>query len=379
MDGEIVLSLERLRTLGEVDVVGESLVVQAGATTESVHRHCAAEGLTWPIDLASKGSCQIGGNIATNAGGVRVIRYGHTRHWVRGISAVLADGTLLGPTRRLAKDNCGVDLTQLLIGSEGTLAVITEACLRLARRTAREHVLLVGLDGVSAALELLREARKGPFVISAFECFSSLCVEYVMERHRVGLPLGEACAFYALLATDGRLEELEPWLEELLTRSFVRAATLSQDASQARRLWLYREAISESLGALSFPHKNDIAVPVDQLGAFHGALEQLFRARRGDWQLCVFGHAGDGNLHINALKPKDMAVEDFLTRTREADAELFELVRRFGGSISAEHGIGLVKKAYLQYARTPSEIDTLRRLKAALDPKGVLNPGKVLT
>jgi FAD/FMN-containing dehydrogenase len=376
-DGEIVLSLERMRALGPVDTVGYTLAVEAGAVTEAVHQHCAEHGLTWPIDLASKGSCQIGGNLATNAGGVRVIRYGHTRHWVLGLTAVLADGSVLDMNRALEKNNTGTDLLQLFIGSEGTLGVITEVTLKLCRLPPEQQVMLFSVGSIEDVLAFFAEARKGPFVISAFECFSGKCLEHVMAQKKIGAPLGVEREFYVLMEVEGAEDKLYAWLESTLEQGLVADGTMAQDSQQVRRLWTYREGISESL-APSFPHKNDVALPVHALAAFYRDLQALFGQRYQGWEICVFGHIGDGNLHLNFLKPKAMSVEEFVGHTASSDHEVFALVQRHCGSISAEHGIGLVKKPYLEYSRTAHEIATLRALKAALDPKNILNPGKIL-
>lgn len=374
--GEVVLSLERMRKLGPVDTVGHTLAVEAGAVTEAVHQHAAEHGLTWPIDLASKGSCQIGGNIGTNAGGVRVIRYGHTRNWVLGLTAVLADGTVLDMNRALEKNNTGTDLRQLFIGSEGTLGVVTEATLKLCRLPPEQRVMLFSVGRIEEVLGFFAEARKGPFIISAFECFSKSCLEHVMAEKKIGAPLDTRRDFYVLMEVEGSEERLYGWLESVLERGLVADGTLAQDALQARRLWTYREGISESLAPRS-PHKNDVALPVHALASFHRDLEALLAQRYQGWQVCVFGHIGDGNLHLNFLKPDGVSVPEFVAHTASADHELFALVQRHGGSISAEHGIGLVKKPYLHYSRSEQEIVTLRALKAALDPKNILNPGKI--
>jgi FAD/FMN-containing dehydrogenase len=374
--GEVVLSLERMRALGAVDTVGHTLAVEAGAVTAAVHEHAAEQGLTWPIDLAAKGSCQIGGNLATNAGGVRVIRYGHTRNWVLGLTAVLADGSVLDMNRSLEKNNTGTDLRQLFIGSEGTLGVITEVTLKLCRLPPEQQVMLFSVGTIEDVLAFFAQARGGPFIISAFECFSSKCLEHVMAEKKVGAPLGAAREFYVLMEVEGEQERLFAWLESMLEQGLVADGTLAQDSQQARRLWTYREGISESL-APSFPHKNDVALPVHALAAFYRDLEALFGQRYQGWDVCVFGHIGDGNLHLNFLKPKAMSVDEFVGHTASADHELFALVQRHGGSISAEHGIGLVKKAYLKYSRSDQELATLRAVKAALDPTNILNPGKI--
>jgi FAD/FMN-containing dehydrogenase len=214
-------------------------------------------------------------------------------------------------------------------------------------------------------------------VISAFECFSQRCLLHVMQEQHVGAPLDVEREFYVLLEVEGDQERLDTWLESVLARSLVADGTMAQDSQHARRLWQYREGITESL-APSFPHKNDVALPVHALAAFHADLEALYAQRYRGWDICVFGHIGDGNLHINLLKPTGMSVEDFLALTSVADQELFALVQRHGGSISAEHGIGLLKKPYLQYSRSEQEMATLRAVKAAFDPRNVLNPGKIL-
>jgi FAD/FMN-containing dehydrogenase len=374
--GEVVLSLERMRKIGAVDTVGHTLFVEAGAVTEAVHQHCAEHGLTWPIDLAAKGSCQIGGNISTNAGGVRVIRYGHTRNWVLGLTAVLADGTVLDTNRCLEKNNTGLDLRQLFIGSEGTLGVVTEATLKLCRLPPEQQVMLFSVGGLEQVLRFFAAARGGPFIISAFECFSQKCLEHVMSQKKVGAPLGVERPFYVLMEVEGDGSRLHAWLESMLESGLVADGTLAQDSTQVRRLWAYREGITESL-APSFPHKNDIALPVHGLPAFYDDLQRLVAQGFQGWEICVFGHIGDGNLHINTLKPADMGVAEFVGHAQRWDHALFAIVQRHGGSISAEHGIGLLKKPYLRYSRSEEEIATLRAVKAALDPKNLLNPGKI--
>ena len=374
--GEVVLSLERMRQLGPVDTVGRTLVVEAGAVLEAVHTHAAEQGLTWPVDLAARGSCQIGGNIATNAGGLRVIRYGNTRQWVLGLTAVLADGTVLDMNRCLEKDNTGTDLRQLFIGSEGTLGVVTRATLKLCALPPEQQVMLFSVGSLGDVLAFFAEARRGPFVISAFECFSQACLEHVMREQKIGAPLGVEREFYVLLEVEGDQERLCDWLETMLERSLVADGTMAQDSQQARQLWSYREGITESL-AQRFPHKNDVALPVHALAAFYADLQVLLGQRYQGWEACVFGHIGDGNLHVNLLKPSAMSVQDFVAHTSSADEALFALVQRHGGSISAEHGIGLLKKAYLKYSRSEQEIAALRAVKTALDPRDILNPGKI--
>jgi FAD/FMN-containing dehydrogenase len=377
--GELVLSLQRMSRMSPVDVLGATVRVQAGAVTEAVHRHAAEQGLTWPVDFASKGSSQIGGNIATNAGGVRVIRYGLTRQWVLGLEVVLASGDVLSLNGALEKNNTGADLRQLFIGSEGTLGVITEATLKLTRLPGRVDVFLFAVPDLAGVLALFREARQGPFIVMAYEFFTERCLARLRRHRRVASPLSAPSDYYVLLEVErGEPESLEAWISSVFERGLATDGTLAQHSSQAAELWTLREGISESLSATGLPHKNDVALPIAALEPFCAELETFFEARYPGWEIALFGHIGDGNLHVNVMKPDELDKETFLRRTHEADHDIFALVKKHGGSISAEHGIGLLKKDYLHYSRSPAEIALLRSLKAALDPAGILNPGKIL-
>lgn len=378
-DGEIVLSLTRMRALGPIDLLGSTVRVQAGVVTEAVHHHCAPLGLTWPVDFASKGSSTVGGNIATNAGGVKVIRYGLTRNWVLGLQVVTARGDVLELNGALEKNNTGVDLRQIFIGSEGILGVVTEATLKLTRLPVRQAVLLFAVDDIAAVLRVFRDARKAPITIAAFEFFTDRCVARVQRHRKVRTPFEQSYPTYVLLEVEDTDETaLEGWLASLFEREVIRDGTLAQNSVQAAELWTLREGISESLSATGLPHKNDIALPVAALEAFCAELDALFAARYPGWEICLFGHIGDGNLHVNVMKPDTLEKAEFLKRTSEADHTMFTLVQKHGGSISAEHGIGLLKKPYLGYSRTAEEVTLIRGLKGVLDPGGILNPGKVV-
>lgn len=377
-EGEVVLSLERLQSIGSLDPFGLTLQVGAGVTTEQVHRELAPSGLTWPIDLAAKGSSQIGGNLATNAGGVRVIRYGPTRQWVTGLEAVLMDGRILKLGGALHKDNAGPNLAQLLIGSEGIFGVITSATLRLTPLPTETQVLLLGLDRMEVALDLLRSARQqARLQLQALEYFSRACLEAVMRVHPLGDPLSSCCPAYALFEVEGpRDARFESWLESSLSLAGVRDGVLAQSHSDARALWQYRERITESLAHLGLMHKTDVAVAVADLPEFASRLEgEVAPAFPG--QLYLFGHVGDGNLHVNVMKPPDLDPTVFWEQVSRADQQLYGLLQSMSGSVSAEHGIGLLKKKALPFSRGPQEIEAMRQLKRALDPQGLLNPGKV--
>jgi FAD/FMN-containing dehydrogenase len=377
--GEVVLSLSRMRKMGELDVLGSTVRVQAGAVTEAVHQHCEPFGLTWPVDFASKGSSTVGGNIATNAGGVKVIRYGLTRNWVLGLQVVTAQGDVLELNGALEKNNTGPDLRQLFIGSEGILGVITEATLKLSRLPSRQSVLLFAVDDVAAVLRVFRDARKAPITIAAFEFFTDKCLARVQRHRKVRTPFERTYGCYVLLEVeDADDAALETWLASLFERELIHDGTLAQNSTQAAELWTLREGISESLSATGLPHKNDIALPVAALESFCGKLDALFAAKYPDWEICLFGHIGDGNLHVNVMKPEALEPASFFARTSEADHAIFPLVKEHEGSISAEHGIGLLKKPYLGYSRSAAELALIRGVKAALDPRGILNPGKIL-
>jgi FAD/FMN-containing dehydrogenase len=377
--GELVLSLRRMSRIDPVDLLGNTVRVQAGAVTEAVHQHCAQHGLTWPVDFASKGSSQVGGNIATNAGGVKVIRYGLTRQWVLGLQVVTAQGQVLELNGALEKNNTGVDLRQLFIGSEGTLGIITEATLKLTRLPGKQDVFLFAVPDVAAVLKLFREARQAPLLLSAYEFFTDKCLARVQRHRKLRSPFEAPSGCYVLMEAEGtNADAVEAWLGSLFERGLVTDGTLAQSASQASELWALRESISESLSATGLPHKNDIALPIAALEAFCAELDSFFTARYPDWEICLFGHIGDGNLHVNVMKPDTLEKSQFLAHTKQADHDIFALVRKYGGSISAEHGIGLLKKDYLSYTRTPEELELLKALKRALDPHTILNPGKIL-
>lgn len=377
--GEVVLSLERMRQLGPVDLLGGTVRVQAGAVTAAVHAHCEPHGLTWPVDFASKGSSQIGGNIATNAGGVKVIRYGLTRHWVLGLEVVLIDGTILELGGALEKDNTGIDLRQLFIGSEGILGVITAATLKLAPLPRKLDVMVFAVEGLAGVLRLFREVRGSGLTIAAYEFFTQRCLARLLRHRDVRSPFDRESDHYVLLEVEDASDAvLEGWVAGLFERELAVDGVLAQSPRQAAELWTLREGISESLSATGLPHKNDIALPLAALEAFCADLDAVLAAGYPGWELCLFGHIGDGNLHVNIMKPNELDAAEFRRRTRAADHDLFTLVKRHGGSVSAEHGIGLLKREFLGYRRSAEELRIMAAFKRVLDPRGLLNPGKVL-
>lgn len=386
--GELVLSLERMNQIDEVDGASRLLRCQAGATVEAVQQAAANQGLFYPVDFAAKGSAHIAGSIATNAGGVKVIRYGLTRDWVAGLEVVLASGERLSLGGELVKDNTGYDLRQLFIGSEGTLGIIVEATLRLARPPAGQVVALCSLASDEAVLALFSRLRASSLELSAFECFDRGCVDRVIAHRGVDQagPLAELGPQQVLielehgpgpddaeLTRDALLELLgdAQEAEELLD------AALANSEAQAAELWAWREDISESLHGHT-PHKADVSVPISEVARFVQRWRAAVAEALPEIPALCFGHVGDGNLHLNLLRPESMTLDDFLARCHEFDDTMYGLVREHRGSVSAEHGIGLLKRDYLGYTRSPAELASMRAIKQVFDPQGILNPGKLL-
>jgi FAD/FMN-containing dehydrogenase len=381
-NGEVVMSMSRMNKMGEVDTLAQTLRVQAGAVTEAVHHHCAPHGLTWPIDFASKGSSHVGGNIATNAGGVKVIHYGMTRNWVLGIQVVTMNGDVLELNGALEKNNTGMDLRQLFIGSEGTLGIITEATLKLARVPKALDVFFFALDDMTAVLKLFHEARRAPFSLMAFETLTHNCLEAVHGHLKLKSPFEKKYGSYVLMeverptSTDAQ-EVLDQWLAGVFEKGLVHDGTLAQSPREARDLWSLREGTPESIYHTGFVHKNDISLPIAALDDFVRDMYAMFSKRHSDFEIYLFGHIGDGNLHVNTMKPEAMDREEFLRQCHQADEDLFNIVQKYQGSISAEHGVGLLKKEWLKFTRSPAELAILRSIKNAMDPHGLLNPGKI--
>ena len=377
--GELVLNLERLRQIGDFDQVERSVRVGAGVLTGQLQAWAAEQGLFYPVDFAAAGSSQIGGNIATNAGGIKVIRWGMTRDWVRGLKVVTGTGELLNLNQGLLKNNAGYDLRHLMIGSEGTLGVIVEATMGLITPPRQLTVLLLAAPSMDAVMQLLH-AFQNRLELTAFEFFSESALAKVLARSGLARPLETEGEFYALLEFDNTSAAIEAQalavFEESLEAGWALDGTMSQNEEQRIKLWRLREEISETI-APSSPYKNDIAVRVAQIPAFLHEISALVAKNYPDFEIIWFGHIGDGNLHLNILKPENLSQADFYARCHGVSRQVFEVVQRYGGTISAEHGVGLLKKDYLPYSRSAAEIALMRAIKHSFDPKGILNPGKI--
>jgi FAD/FMN-containing dehydrogenase len=381
LSGEIVLSMERMNAIEEVDTGGGVVVTQTGVPLQRLQERVGDDGFMFPLDLGARGSCTIGGNISTNAGGNRVIRYGMTRDLVLGLEAVLADGTVLKGVRKYIKNNTGIDLKQLFVGTEGTLGVLTRAALRIFPAPAEQQVALCALQNfgkVRAFLDLARTRLAGD--LTAFEVMWNEYYRLTTELVKgVAAPLPANHPFYVLLETSGSDAErirsdLEAMLETALEGDMIVDATIASSGAAAAAIWKIRDSSVElgraiGGGGVGF----DISLAIDRMEAFADTINAELKKVDKDAYAIVFGHAGDGNLHINARYP---ATQD---RNEEITRLVYGITGDFAGSISAEHGIGLLKRPYLKLSRTEEEIETMRTLKRALDPHGILNPGRIFT
>ncbi len=373
---EVVLSLGRLRRMDPVDIATRKVRVQAGAVTEAVHEHCHHSGLTWPIDLAAKGTCQIGGNLSTNAGGLRVIKYGMARKWVSGVQAVTMAGEIIELNGDLEKNNTGLDLVQLLCGSEGTLAVITEATLKLVPLPKQAVTFFFAVENIDAALAVFESARAKAFDILACEFFSAKCLGAVDHHLKKKSPLSQGGNYYLLIDVEKGEADLDPWLENILERGLVQDGLLAHTSEERKTVWGLREGITESLQIYAPLRKYDVCVPLRRMQEFLDMVRDEVAKHPID--LYLFGHLGDGSPHLNLVKPKDAEYPAYNEACTKFEGTLFQLLKKVGGSVSSEHGVGLLKKHWLSFSRTPAELRLFKEIKKAWDPNGLLNPGKML-
>jgi FAD/FMN-containing dehydrogenase len=382
LQGEVVVSLERMRRIIDVNRVDRTIKVEAGVALERLQQEATAHGLYFPIDFSSRGSAQIGGNLATNAGGIRVIRYGNIRDWVVGLTVVSGTGELLELNGSLFKNNTGLDLRHLLIGSEGTLGIIVEATLRLASPPQDTARILCGIKSNEDILPLLSFCRDSLRELSAFEFMERSAYQEVISRRGLRDPLSASYPAYVIIEVElnssGAHEQLLEICGKAYEKNLVQDIVVSETNAQAQEIMNIRDLIGETLAQHYTLHKNDISVPVPCIPAFLRDLHQSIEQTYPTFSVVVFGHVGDGNLHVNVLKPQGISDADFWTSCHEADHVIFSLVQRYKGSISAEHGVGLLKKDFLHYTRSPAEITIMRSIKQAFDPDGIMNPGKVL-
>jgi len=377
---ELVVSFDRMNKILSFDALDRQVVCQPGVITEQLQQFATDKELFYPIDFASSGSSQLGGNVATNAGGIKVIRYGMTRNWILGMKVVTGTGQLLDLNRGLTKNATGYDFRHLFIGSEGTLGFIVELTLALCSKPNDPKVLLLGVERMVETMEVLK-AFQNKMELTAFEFFSDKAMEHVIEGKGLQRPFESPSEFYVLIefekVAEQDIKDAIELFEHCLEQGWISDGIISQSAGQANSLWRLREDISETISKFT-PYKNDISVKVSQVPSFLEAAEALVSEAYPDFEIIWFGHIGDGNLHLNILKPANLAIEDFYKRCDEVSERVFSLVRKFGGSISAEHGIGILKKPYLHYSRGLGELDYMKAIKQVFDPKNIMNPGKLI-
>jgi FAD/FMN-containing dehydrogenase len=361
----VLLSLRRLDQLGPVDALAGQVNAGAGVTLASLRGHAAAAGLSYGVDLAARDSATVGGTIATNAGGIHTLRYGPTRAQVSGVEAVLANGFVMSHMSGLASDNTGYDLAGLLAGSEGTLAVITAARLRLWPAEPVAGVLLAGVPGIEPAAALAARLR-AHVSLRACEYFEAAGLDLVRQAAGLPLPLPRAHPGYVLAEIAGTPADAE----RLAVAGVPDDAALAADNPSRAGLWAYRERHTEAISAAGVPHKLDVAVPLSRIGEFRARLDEVVGAAAGPGaRLIVFGHLGVGNLHINVLGPEP--------GDERVDEAVLRLAAGCGGTISAEHGIGRAKARWLHLSRSAAEVAAMQAVKGALDPDGTLNPGVI--
>lgn len=379
---EVVISLNRMNRILSLDPVGMIIEAEAGVTTEALQEAAKDAGLFFPLDLASKGSAHIGGNVATNAGGLKVIKFGNMRDSILGLEVVLANGDVLHLDANLRKDNTGYDLKQLFIGSEGTLGIITKVSVKLQPKLKDLRVACMSVSGFEKIPLILRTCNLGSYRPTAFEFFTDQALRIVLSHNKsLRDPFSVASPFYVLIemeSMEGSVSQ-EHLLESLFEAGLVDDAVISSNSSEFKGLWGLRENITESLAAYGHVRKNDIALSIANLQPFIADLENEVKKNAHPFiKLILFGHIGDGNIHINYIcRKSEMEASEFQSAARAIEEKIFQRLATYRGSISAEHGVGLTKKEDLKFSKDRREIDIMRAIRLILDPKGILNPGKI--
>ncbi len=380
LNGEVIVSFEKMNKILNFNETDSTVDIEPGVITESLQDFAKSKNLYYPVDFAARGSSQMGGNIATNAGGIKVVRYGLTRDWVVGLEVVTGAGEVLHLNNGLVKNATGLDLRHLFIGSEGILGFITQAKIKLAPATPALKVFVFALDQLSSVMKVFSEFKNNT-QLQAYEMFSEKALNHVIHATGLPRPIENKTDFYVVCEvecpTDAAEEKVMATFESCLEKGWIIDGVVSQSDVQAKTFWRYREDISESLSKFS-PYKNDIAVSISRVPDFMSDLDQVLSKAYPTWEVVWFGHIGDGNLHINILRPDGMTKEVFVAECRKVDELVFKAVQKQQGSISAEHGVGLTKKSFLTYTRSKEEIEIMKGIKKVFDPDHIINPGKVI-
>ena len=379
-DGEVVVSFEKMNQVLEFDPIDQVVTVQPGLVTEALQQFAEDQGLFYPVDFASAGSSQIGGNLATNAGGIKVLKYGLTRDWVVGLKVVTGAGELLDLNRSLIKNATGYDLRHLFVGSEGTLGFIVEASMKLAQKPNNLTVALLAVPDMANIISVMTQFREH-VELTAFEFFSDKALEHVLAHSELSRPFADPSAFYALIEFDQRnpavMDAALAAFESCVESGIAVDGVISQSEQQRKDIWRYREGISEAITPHT-PYKNDVSVRVSKVPAFLKAVDATVTSAYPEFEVVWFGHIGDGNLHLNILKPTDWPLDRFKRECEAVSEQVMKLVQKFAGSVSAEHGVGLLKRDQLKYSRSAEEIEIMKAMKGVFDPAGIMNPGKLL-
>ncbi len=381
LNGEVVVSMQRMNRILDFDSFDQTVTVEAGVITETVQKFAEEKNLYYPVDFASRGSSHIGGNVATNAGGIKVLRFGLTRNWVAGLEVVTGRGEVLQLGNSLVKNATGYDLRHLFIGSEGTLGLITKVTLNLTRPTHEPALFLFGVESLDSVMKIYH-AFKQSLPLLAFEMFTDIALKHVTSHHSdLKRPLSETYPYYVLaeveVSGESVVNDAIELFENGLEQGWILDGVQSQSPQQSRDLWRLREDISEATSPHS-PYKNDVSVRIAKVPEFLSEMNQILEHNYPHFEVVWFGHIGDGNLHINILKPKEMTTEKFLSECKTVDALMFEMIEKLGGSVSAEHGVGLTKHAYLRHSRSVVEMGLMRQIKSVFDPDSIMNPGKLI-
>lgn len=378
-NGEVVVSFDKMNAIGTFYEADQMVEVEAGVITKTLQEFANAKNLYYAVDFASSGSSQIGGNISTNAGGIKVIRYGMTRNQILGLTVVTGKGDILKLNEGMLKNATGYDFRHLFIGAEGTLGFITKALIKLEKQPVNLTAMVLGVPNFESVVTLLDRFGKA-LNLTAFEFFDSVALDKVLSAGHAKEPFDTHTPFYVLLefeaVSDDVLDTAMDVFDRCAEHGLIEDGVMSQSVGQLHELWRLRESISETISVFT-PYKNDVSVLITHLGDFIDDIEQIVKDNYPDFEICWFGHIGDGNLHLNILKPDTLSKDDFFAKCQMVNKYVFDTVKKYKGSISAEHGVGMTKKPYLDYTRSPIEIEYMKAVKAVFDPNGIMNRGKV--
>ena len=380
----IVISLERLNKIREINPTDQSVTVEAGLILSDLQKKCDENNLIFPLSLASEGSCSLGGNIASNAGGVAVLYYGNTRELVMGLEVVLSDGSIINNLKTLIKDNTGYSIKDLFIGSEGTLGVITAATLKVFPKPKNMYTALLSVDSPKQSIEILNYIRNNLSIpLTAFELMNNFSVELVNKHmDKASIPIEKfkwliLVEFSSIEVSKNEKDKIENLLNEILHQNLAKDIFISQSSKQAKDMWYIRESISEAQKKEGGSIKNDISIPIKDISKFINNAEKISKKVIPGSRSVIFGHIGDGNIHFNISQPVKSDKDKFIKKDKKLRKKINDLTIELNGSISAEHGIGLTKKADLKkYMK--KDVELFKLIKKSFDPKNIMNPGKII-